>query len=142
MHVSLNAYPIAQSVSLKRVSKQMVTESREGITSVTKIGQSNGSVQLGSVDLGDETVREKFFKFHRDFTPVYYDVEHNNGGTTRLYGVIVNMAEDLPTAAMIPKFTVSLLVTHVLNFNTATGAMISKGFAALGGQDSHVADYN
>lgn len=142
MHVSLNAYPIAQSVSLKRVSKQMVTESREGITSVTKIGQSNGSVQLGSVDLGDETVREKFFKFHRDFTPVYYDVEHNNGGTTRLYGVIVNMAEDLPTAAMIPKFTVSLLVTHVLNFNTTTGAMISKGFAALGGQDSHVADYN
>ena len=89
------------------------------------------------------------FKFYRDSTPVYYDLEHDDGGEdgysrTRLFGIITQMAEDFPTAKMTKKYSVTMQVTKILTYNGTTGAILSRNsnYTALGGQDKNVADYS
>ena len=51
------------------------------------------------------------------------------------------MSEDIPTANMLPKFAATLQVTKILTYNKSTGAITSKGFVSLGGEEEHVSEY-
>jgi len=149
MHVSLNDISVAQSVSIKRLGKFHAVEDRRGMVDLEKIGSSSGVITLGGVDMSSDTGRNKMFKFYRDSTPVYYDLEHDDGGEdgysrTRLFGIITQMAEDFPTAKMTKKYSVTMQVTKILTYNGTTGAILSRNsnYTALGGQDKNVADYS
>ena len=42
------------------------------------------------------------------------------------------MSEDHPTAKVIPKFGLNMIVTHMVTMNSA-GSMLSDGYISLGG---------
>ena len=58
-----------------------------------------------------------------------------------MFGIITDMSEDIPTANMLPKFAATLQVTKILTYNKSTGAITSKGFVSLGGEEEHVSEY-
>jgi len=133
MCVSLNSYPLAQSMSYSHKGKHQVVDDRLGKADIRKIGAAGGSVKLGGVDLSSETIRDKFHEFQRRSTPVYCDSIHENGDVTRLFGIIVDMSQDHPTAKLIPKFSVNMRISHMIMFNS-TGTILTDGYISLGGE--------
>jgi hypothetical protein len=133
MCVSLNSYPLAQSMSYSHKGKHQVVDDRLGKSDIRKIGAAGGSVKLGGVDLSSETIRDKFHEFQRRSTPVYCDSIHENGDVTRLFGIIVDMSQDHPTAKVIAKFSVSMRISHMIMFNS-TGTILTDGYISLGGE--------
>ena len=86
------------------------------------------------------TTRVKFNEFQRDGVPVYYDITHKDNSITRLFGVMTEMSEDHPTAAVIPKFSCSLQITHILEIDSS-GNIVGKGYKPLGGDAIDVEQY-
>jgi hypothetical protein len=142
MHVSLNNYAIAQSVSFVRKGSYQEIKDRSGISQMRRIGAEGGGIKLGGVDLkGDtETTRAKFHEFQRDAVPLYYDVIHRDSSTTRLFGVMTDMSEDHPTGKVIPKFACSIRVTHILELDSS-GNITDNGYIPLGGDVIDVGQY-
>ena len=142
MHVSLNNYAIAQSVSFVRKGTFQEIKDRSGISQMRRIGAEGGQIKLGGVDLkGDtETTRAKFHEFQRDAVPLYYDVIHRDSSITRLFGVMTDMSEDHPTGEVIPKFACSIRVTHILELDSS-GNITDNGYIPLGGDVIDVGQY-
>jgi hypothetical protein len=142
MHVSLNNYAIAQSVSFVRKGTFQEIKDRSGISQMRRIGAEGGGIKLGGVDLkGDtETTRAKFHEFQRDAVPLYYDVIHRDSSITRLFGVMTDMSEDHPTGEVIPKFACSIRVTHILELDSS-GNITDNGYIPLGGDVIDVGQY-
>ena len=145
MHVSLNDLAISQNISFVRKGKYYKSETRDGLVDIAKIGSSSGSIKLGGIDFKNESTRDKFYNYHKKSTPVYYDIEHNdgvtNGSVTRMFGILTDMSEDIPTGNMLPKFASSMQVTKIITFSKDTGKISSKGFVSLGGEEEHVSEY-
>jgi hypothetical protein len=135
--VSLNDRAIATSISYSHVGKYQVIESRLGRADIRKIGASGGVITFGGVDLVDSAstyTRDKFYQYQNNATPVYLDVEHKGGETSRFYGIITRMSEDHATGSMLPKFSVNMQVAKMITFNTSSGLITSDGFISLGGK--------
>jgi len=134
MHVSLNKYGIAQSVSFTRKGKYQEIKDRSGISQMRRVGAEGGNIKLGGIDLKSDaqTTRAKFYEFQNDSTPVYYDVTHKDNSITRLFGVMTDMSEDHPTGGVIPKFACSLVVTYILEIDSS-GNITGDGYRPLGG---------
>ena len=141
-HVSLNNFGIAQSVSFVRKGRYQEIKDRSGISLMRRIGAEAGRIKLGGIDLkGDvRTTRVKFNEFQRDSVPVYYDITHKDNSITRLFGVVTEMSEDHPTAVVIPKFSCSLQITHILEIDSS-GNIVGKGYKPLGGDAIDVEQY-
>ena len=142
MHVSLNSFGIAQSVSFVRKGKFQEIKDRSGISQMRRIGADGGAIKLGSIDLKNDskTTRAKFNEFQRDATPLYYDVVHKDDSRTRLFGTMTEMSEDFPTAAMTPKFSTNMKVTHILEIDSS-GNITGEGYTPLGGDVIDVEQY-
>jgi hypothetical protein len=135
MCVSLNNRAISQSVSFTHKGKYQIIEDRMGKADIRKIGASGGSIKFGGVDLIDtEYTRDKFYDYMRKATPVYMDVTHKSGNISRFFGVITNMSEDHPTSNQIPKFGLSMQVSHMIYMNSS-GVIQSDGYVSLGGDN-------
>ena len=142
MHISLNDRAIASSVSYVRKGTWQSIKNKLGMAELRRIGAEGGKIKLGGVDLRSATDREKFQDYQKNAKPVYYDIEHiGDNTTTRVFGYITDMAEDIPTAKVHPKFTCTLDITKTIEFNTSTGAMISDGYISLGGELGGKAKY-
>jgi len=142
MHVSLNKHGIAQSVSFVRKGKYQEIKDRSGINMLRRVGAEGGSIKLGSIDLAGDpnTTRAKFDEFVKDAVPVYYDVTHSDSSITRLFGVMVDMSEDHPTAKVNPKFACTMKVTHMLEIDSS-GNITGDGYKPLGGDVIDVGQY-
>ena len=122
-HISLNEAMIAQSVGFSRKGTYHAITDRLGKTEIRKLGASGGKLSFGGVDLGKNTAsegnrtRERFVEYQKQGTPVYYDVRHKNGKYTRLYGVIDSLSEDIPVGEAIPKFGISMIVSHIIEYS-------------------------
>ena len=136
MHISLNDRAISQSISYSHKGKYQIIEDRMGKADIRKIGASGGIVKFGGVDLidgdGATNTRDMFYDYMRKATPVYLDVTHKSGNISRFFGIITNMSEDHPTGNMIPKWAVSLQVSHMIYMNSS-GVIQSDGYISLGG---------
>ena len=77
--------------------------------------------------------RDTCYKYQRDATPVFLDVNHKNGDFTRFFGTITEMSEDHPTGALLPKYALSLVISSISVFNSS-GEFISSGMVSLGGE--------
>lgn len=147
-HISLNTQAgkkhITQSVSFTRKGNYYEIKDRLGISEIRKLGAAGGAVSFGGVDLGDGSAssagtlaREKIITYQKKGTPVYMDVQHKNGAYTRFFGVIQSVAEDMPTANMLPKYSVQMITTHIAEFasdGTWTDDLISIGGEAHKGK--------
>ena len=133
--LSLNNLIQAQGISFNRKGKYQVIENRLGISEIRKIGASGGQIKFGGVDLqGDpNSSRDTCYKYQRDATPVFLDVNHKNGDFTRFFGTITEMSEDHPTGALLPKYALSLVISSISVFNSS-GEFISSGMVSLGGE--------
>ena len=142
MHISLNKYMISQSVSFTRKGKYQEIKDRSGISQLRRIGADNGTVKLGSIDLKNDSTntRVKFHEFQQDAVPVYYDLTHADDSITRLFGVLTDMSEDFPTAKVIPKFAMTMQITHTLEINSS-GVIQDDGYVPLGGDVIDVGQY-
>ena len=144
MHVSLNDRAISQSISYSHKGKYQIIEDRMGKADIRKIGASGGIVKFGGVDLidgdGATNTRDMFYDYMRKATPVYLDVEHKNGDFTRFFGVIETMSEDHPTGAMLPKFGLNMIVSHIVEFDSS-GAILSNDYISLGGNVDYEPKY-
>jgi hypothetical protein len=142
MHVSLNSYGIAQSVSFVRKGTFQEIKDRSGISQMRRVGAEGGAIKLGSIDLkGDvRTTRAKFDEFQRNAVPVYYDVIHNDDSITRLFGVMMEMSEDHPTAKLTPKFSCNMKITHIAEIDSS-GNITGDGYKPLGGDVIDVEQY-
>ena len=142
MHVSLNIYGIAQSVSFVRKGNYQEIKDRSGISLMRRVGAEGGKIKLGGIDLkGDpNTIRAKFHEFQNDAVPVYYDITHRDDSKTRLFGVMVDMSEDHPTGNVIPKFACSMTITHILEIDSS-GNITGDGYRPLGGDVIDVEQY-
>jgi len=142
MHVSLNKHGIAQAVSFVRKGKYQEIKDRSGINMLRRVGAEGGSIKLGSIDLAGDpnTTRAKFDEFVKDAVPVYYDITHSDSSITRLFGVMVDMSEDHPTAKVNPKFACTMKVTHMLEIDSS-GNITGDGYKPLGGDVIDVGQY-
>jgi hypothetical protein len=142
MHVSLNSYGIAQSVSFVRKGSFQEIKDRSGISQMRRVGAEGGAIKLGSIDLKSDakSTRVKFEEFQRNATPVYYDVIHKDDSITRLFGVMTDMSEDHPTAKVIPKFSCNMKVTHIAEIDSS-GNITGDGYKPLGGDVIDVEQY-
>ena len=132
MCVSLNTFSIAQSMSFTHKGKYQVVKDRLGKSDIRKIGSVGGNMKFGGIDLSGETDRLKFYEFQSQATPVYIDVEHSNGDFSRFFGVLTDMSEDHPTGKVIPKFGVTMEVSHMITMDSS-GTILSDGYISLGG---------
>ena len=139
-HVSLNTKTIAQSIGFSRQGTYSVMTSRLGKAEIRRISANAGRVSFGSVDLVGNTTRKDVKEFQQDGTPVYLDVEHKNGDFTRFFGVIETMSEDHPTGAMLPKFGLNMIVSHIVEFDSS-GAILSNDYISLGGNVDYEPKY-
>jgi len=139
-HVSLNTKTIAQSVGFSRQGKYSIMTSRLGKAEIRKISANSGRVSFGGVDLIGNTTRKDVKIFQQAGTPVYLDIEHKNGDFTRFFGVIETMSEDHPTGAMLPKFGLSMIVSHIVEFDS-TGTILSNDYISLGGDVDYESKY-
>ena len=132
--LSLNNLVLAQGISFNRKGKFQIIENRLGTAEIRKIGASGGTVKFGGVDLQNDvnSSRDTVYRYQKESTPVFLDVNHKNGDYTRFYGTITEMSEDHPTGAMTPKYGLSLHVSSVAMFNSS-GEFISEGMVSLGG---------
>tara|TARA_Y100001963_G_scaffold22866_2_gene30080 strand:+ start:1057 stop:4335 length:3279 start_codon:yes stop_codon:yes gene_type:complete len=142
MHVSLNKHGIAQSISFVRKGRYQEIKDRSGISMLRRVGAEGGSIKLGSIDLAGDphTTRAKFDEYVKDAVPVYYDVTHEDSSITRLFGTMVDMSEDHPTAKVKPKFACTMKVTHMLEIDSS-GNIIGDGYKPLGGDVIDVGQY-
>ena len=142
MHVSLNSYGVAQSISFVRKGNFQEIKDRSGISQMRRVGATGGQIKLGCIDLKNDakTTRAKFHEFQRDAVPVYYDITHKDDSVTRLFGVMTEMSEDHPTGDIIPKFACSMQVTHILELDSS-GNIIGDGYKPLGGDVIDVGQY-
>ena len=139
-HVSLNTKTIAQSIGFTRQGRYSVMTSRLGKSEIRKISANSGRVSFGGVDLIGNTTRKDVKVFQQAGTPVYLDVEHKNGDFTRFFGVIETMSEDHPTGAMLPKFGLNMIVSHIVEFNSS-GTILSNDYISLGGDVDYESKY-
>ena len=141
-HVSLNTYGIAQSVAFVKRGVYQEIKDRSGISQMRRIGAQAGQIKLGSIDLKNDakSTRVKFDEFVKDAVPVYYDVTHKDDSITRLFGVMTDMSEDHPTAAIIPKFACNMKVTHIVELDSS-GNIQGNGYKPLGGDTIDVEQY-
>ena len=139
-HVSINSIAIAQSISYSRKGKYMVVEDRLGKSDIRRIGASGGQIKFGGLDLGsDNTGRDIILSYQKTGTPIHLDVEHKDGDKTRFFGKISSMTEDFATGAMSPKWAVTFICSHIIEFNSS-GVMQSEKLS-LGGVVDDVAKY-
>ena len=142
-HISLNTQAgkkhITQSVSFTRKGNYYQIKDRLGISEIRRLGAAGGVVTFGGIDLGDGAsssagtlAREKIVTYQKKGTPVYMDVQHKNGTYTRFFGVIQSVNEDMPTANMLPKYSVQMIVTHIAEFE-ADGTW-NEGLIPIGGE--------
>jgi hypothetical protein len=134
-HKSLNDIALAQGISWSRSGRYTEITDRLGRSEIRKIGAEGGQVTFGGVELSGDysTNKGALLRYQREGTPVYLDVEKQNGDFVRIYGVITNLSEDYPTARAIPKHGLSLKVEYIAEFDS-TGAWVSNGLMALGGE--------
>tara|TARA_R110002020_G_scaffold156069_6_gene337580 strand:+ start:2173 stop:5133 length:2961 start_codon:yes stop_codon:yes gene_type:complete len=131
-HVSLNSIAIAQSISFGRSSKVISVEDKFGKADIRKIGAAGGSVSFGGIDLGNsDDDRKAIVGYQKNATPVFLDVEHKSGEKTRFFGIISQVSEDHPAGKMIPKWAVTMNISHILELSS-TGA-ISSDRISIGG---------
>ena len=131
-HVSLNSIAIAQSVSFGRTSKVVSVADKFGKSDIRKIGASGGDVRFGGIDLGgSDDHRKTMVSYQKNLTPVFLDVEHKSGEKTRFYGVISEITEDHPAGRMIPKWAVTMKISHIIELSS-TGA-INSDMISIGG---------
>jgi len=139
-HVSLNTKTIAQGISFSRQGLYNVLTNKLGKAEIRKISASGGKVTFGGVDLASDTTRKDVKEYQQDGTPVYLDIEHRNGDFTRFYGVIQSMSEDHPTAKMVPKFGLSMVISHIIEFDSS-GTKLSNDYISLGGNVDYESEY-
>ena len=124
-HVSLNNIAIAQSISFGRNSKVISVEDKFGKADIRKIGAGGGSVRFGGIDLGStDDDRKTIVGYQKNATPVFLDVTHKSDEKTRFYGVLSKVTEDHPAGKMVPKWAVTMNISHVLDLSS-TGAIAS-----------------
>ena len=144
MHVSLNPRAITQSVSYNHKGKYQIVEDRIGRAEIRKIGSTGGTLTFGGVDIRDSDgtyTRDKFNQYQRAATPVYLDVDHKSGVTSRFFGVITDMSEDHPVGLQFAKFGITMQVSHMIQYNNTgstidgveAGRMFTKNYVSLGG---------
>ena len=135
-HKSLNDIAFAQSISWSRAGKYVEITDRIGRSEVRRIGAEGGAVSFGGVELGGTTYttsKAALSRYQRKGTPVYLDVERQNGDFIRVYGVITNMSEDYPTGKALPKFGLNMKVEYIVEYDS-NGDWITNGLMALGGE--------
>jgi hypothetical protein len=132
MCVSLNTFSIVQSISFVHKGQYQMVKDRLGKTDIRKIGSTGGTMKFGGIDLSSETTRAKFYEYQSQATPVFLDVEHRNGDFSRFFGVLTDMSEDHPTGKVIPKFAVTMEVSHMITMDSG-GIILSDGYISLGG---------
>ena len=135
MCVSINSRSIVQSISYSHKGKYQIIEDRLGKADIRKIGASGGSMKFGGIDLDGETDRIKFYEYQTQATPIYIDVEHRNGDRSRFFGIITEMSEDHPTGKVIPKFGLTMQISHMITMDSS-GSILSNGYISLGGDIS------
>ena len=142
MHISLNSYGIAQSVSFTRKGKYQEIKDRSGISLMRRIGAEGGNIKLGGIDLKSDpnTTRTKFYEFQSKANPLYFDITHVDDTVTRLFGVMTEMSEDHPTAKLIPKFACTMIITHILELDSS-GNITGEGYKPMGGDAVDVERY-
>jgi hypothetical protein len=123
-HISLNEAMIAQSIGFTRKGKYHSIIDKLGKSEIRRLGAAGGRLSFGSVSMGDNTAgegnrtRERFVEYQKAGTPIYYDVRHNNGTYTRLFGVLDSISEDIPIGKMHPKIGVSMIVSHIIEYSS------------------------
>ena len=131
-HISLNSIAIAQSISFGRSSKVISVEDKFGKSDIRKIGAAGGRVRFGGLDLGaSDDQRKIMVGYQKNLTPVFLDLEHKSEEKTRFFGVISEITEDYPAGKMIPKWAVTMNISHVLELSS-TGA-INSDYIPIGG---------
>ena len=139
-HVSLNDKYLTQSITFVRTGAYNIITNRLGKSEIRKIGANAGNVKFGGTDLSGDTSRKDFKIYQQNGTPVYLDVEHSNGDFTRFYGVIKSMSESHATAKMLPKFSLDMIVSHIIEFDSS-GTILSNDYISLGGNVDYEARY-
>jgi len=136
-HVSLNDIAIAQSISFSRNGKFQTIKDRFGKSEIRKMGVNGGTVNFGSVDLGDtdsQGNRKKIKQYQQNATPVFLDVTHKSGEKTRFFGVVTQMTEDHPPGSQFPKYGVQMQVSHIIELSS-TGTLLSDKISIGGNID-------
>ena len=100
-----------------------------GKSEIRKIGAQGGAVTFGITELS-EAHGVLINKFQKNSTPVYFDIERQNGHFIRFYGVITRISEDHPTGKQFSKIGITLQTEHVIEF--ASNGSWTKSIA-LGG---------
>jgi len=139
-YVSLNNNYLTQSISFVRDGIYNIITNKLGKAEIRKIGAKSGSIKFGGTDLSGETSRKVFKEYQQNGTPVYLDVEHKNGDFTRFFGVIKSMSESHATGGMLPKFSLSMIVSHIIEFDSS-GTMLSRDYISLGGNVDYESKY-
>ena len=134
-HKSLNDVAITQDISFSRAGKYIEITDRLGRAELRRIGAAGGTLSFGGVELtGDfTTTKTALLKYQREGTPVYLDVEKKSGDFIRVYGVITAMSETYPVGNAFPKFSITMGVEYVAEYDSS-GDWISSGLMALGGE--------
>ena len=118
----------------------MVVEDRLGKADIRRIGAQGGSVNFSGTDLGSSSGgRDSIISYQKEGTPVFLDVEHRDEDKTRFFGVITDVSEDIPTGKGIPKFNITMRVSHIIEMN-ASGVMQTDKIS-LGGVIDNVTKY-
>ena len=139
-HVSLNSISLAQSISYRRQGKYMIVEDRLGRADIRRIGAMGGVMSFGGIDLGsDKTGRDKIVSYQKEGTPVYIDVEHKDGDTTRFFGKITSVSEDFPTGKLSPKWALQMQVAYCIEYNSS--GVMTSGKISLGGVVDNEPEY-
>ena len=149
MHVSISDVTVTQSLSFTRNGKYVQIDDRFGRAELRKIGASGGRIRLGGVAFGDYSTStasgytdlNKMQKYQKEGTPLFYDLKRPNGTYMRFFGKAVALAEDVPTKRMANKWTIDLIVTHVLEYDSS-GNITSDGFVSLGGNIDDKPEYS
>ena len=139
-HVSLNDKYLTQSITFVRDGAYNIITNRLGKSEIRKIGAKSGNVKFGGTDLSGDTSRKAFKEYQQNGTPVYLDVEHSNGDFTRFYGVIKSMSESHAPAKMLPKFSLDMIVSHIIEFDSS-GTILSNDYISLGGNVDYESRY-
>ena len=129
MHISLNHIGINQSISYVRTGTHNIMVDKFGKSEIRKIGAKGGVVTFGITELS-EAHGVLINKFQKNSTPVYFDIERQNGHFIRFYGVITRISEDHPTGKQFSKIGITLQTEYVIEF--ASNGSWTKSIA-LGG---------
>ncbi len=144
-HISLNSGAgkkhITQSVSFSRKGNYYQIKDRLGTSEIRKLGAAGGNVTFGGVELGDGSsassgtkARERLVQYQKQGTPVYFDVQHKNGTYTRFFGLVSSISEDMPTANMMPKYGINMIVSHIAEFDS--DGSWTEDLISIGGEEA------